>query len=753
MLLSFRWLKEFLRIKEEPSSIADLLTRKGISVENIIDYGEKIAPFRVAEVQEIDDGNIVLSLGKEEYKVEKWPGLKVKDKVGFSKEDKRLFTKDLLGIGNEVIILDPDFPVGARLSELLDDYVLELEITSNRGDLLSVLGIARELSWFLDCEMEEEKEEGIIESEPRTESQIKLTVEDRNDCPSYLGRIISDVEIRPSPFSLQWRLFISGIRPHSNVVDATNYILLKYGQPLHPFDLNRIFGEKIIVRRAKPQEKIKTIDGIERELTPDLLVIADSLRPIAIAGIMGGANTEIVGSTKRVFLECAHFSASVIRKGSLSLRLITEASRRFELGIDEANLKRACDAGAHLIASLSGGKVNKGIIGFQEKIEKRTISFTPEEVKRILGVSLSPATILRALKKAKFAPQGKRKIKVQIPSYRKDIKEEIDLIEELARFYGYENIPADFSLSGKGVGERDRVEKRIQEISLYLAHNGFYEVKTPSFTDESVAHSLGFPDFVKIKNPLRENLSILRPSLLTTILPVISHNFRNNNKNLRLFEIGKVFKIKEKETIGEEYNLALVLSGAPNPLFWQKEKTTYDFFDLKGIFTSLGEFLSVSELETSPANFPFFAPGEGAEIKKGERIGYCGRLKEAVLKRWDIDTPVWFGEISLESLLLPKKRLYRAIPAQFPIVRDFSFLLEKRIPAQAVRNFVQERFRKEIVSCEIFDCFTGPPLAPEEKNLGLRITLFPKERTEEVFAAIISEVEAQFSAKLRSRSE
>lgn len=751
MLLSFCWLKEILEIKEDLSQIAQLLTAKGIAVENILNYGQFLDGFQVAEITEITENHLILSLGKEEYKLERVEGVKVKDKIGFRRQDKKILTGEEINLGNGLIILDQSFPPGEKLNKLLDDYVLELETTTNRGDLLSVFGIARELAIFLDCEVKKEELAAIPEIEPPADSLIKLEMESKDDCPSYIGRIISEVKVAPSPFSLQWRLFVSGIRPHSNVVDATNYTLLKYGQPLHPFDLNRVFGEKIIVRRAKPKEKIKTIDGAERELSPEILVIADSLRPIAIAGIIGGANSEIVAGTKNVFLECAHFQSSVIRKGSLSLRLRTEASRRFELGIDEGNLKTASDFASLLIAHLTGGKIPKGIIGEVEKPKEKSISLSPIKVSQILGVPLENTFILNALQRMGFSPQGKKKIKVTIPSYRKDIKEEIDLIEEMARFYDYKNIPDDFSLSTRTIGKRDVLGKKLVRLSFYLVDNGFSEVKSNTFINEETLHSLGFESYIKVQNPLNKNLSLLRPSLLPTLLEVISHNFRNGNKDLRLFEIGKVYTRKEKDQYQEHYHLALILAGAPQPLFWQKEKTAYDFFDLKGIFASLCQFLSHNEPEFFPATIPFFTLGKGVEIKTIEKIGYLGELKSDILKSWDIDTPVWFGEISLINLLAPKDKFYQPIPNWFPVVRDFSFLFDKKLPAQDVLKFIGDKFAGQITNCEIFDYFSGPPLPPDKKNLGIRITLPPSPKTEMILTEIVSAVTEQFQGRLRQK--
>ncbi len=747
MLLSFRWLKEILEIKEDLPKIAQILTEKGIAVENILNYGQLLDGFQVAEIVEVTENHLTLSLGKEEEKVEKITGVKVKDKIGFRRQNKKILTGEEINFGNGVIILDQEFPLGENLNNLLDDYVLDLETTGNRGDLLSISGIARELAIFLDCGVREEETEIPTEIEPPTTSLIKLEIENSTDCPSYLGRIISDVKVAPSPFSLQWRLFVSGIRPHSNVVDATNYTLLKYGQPLHPFDLNRVFGERIIVRRAKPKEKIKTIDGEERELSPEILVIADSLRPIAIAGIMGGANSEIVAGTKKVFLECAHFHPSVIRKGSLSLRLRTEASRRFELGIDEEKLKAAIDFASSLIAHLSGGKVHKGMIGQVEKIKRKSLSLSSLKVSQVLGVEIDNNSIFNALKRMGFSPQGKRKIKVKIPSYRKDIKEEIDLIEEIARFYGYENIPEKFSLKGSKAGERDITEKGIVQLSLFLINNGFSEVKTTSFTNEETVKFLGINSYLKIQNPLNKNLTLLRPFLLPTFLPVMSHNFRNGRRDLRIFEIGKVYL----ENGEEEYHLALALAGAPTPLFWQKEKIEYDIFDLKGIFTSLLEFLSFSEVEFLPTDLPFFAPGEGMVLRIKEEIGFLGLLNEKILKPYDIDNPIWFGEISLLHFLAPKRKFYQPIPDWLPVVRDFSFLLAKKVPAQEVLKLVREKFGDKIIRCEIFDHFFGPPLPPEEKNLGIRITLPPSEKSEEILKEIVAAITNQFQGKLRQR--
>ncbi len=761
MRVSLRWLKEFLEIKEDPFSFAELLTQKGIGVEGIVNYGERIEGFAVAEVVNEEGDKTILSLGKESYKVEKLAGVKLGDKVGFSPSRKGVLSKANLDFGDGIPILDEIFPVGAPLAQFLDDYVYEVEITSNRGDLMSIFGIAREISAFLDQEVKRVEIKPPIEIEPTAESLVKLEIENPRDCPSYLGSVISGVKIAPSPFSLQWRLFVSGIRPNYNVVDATNYILLQYGQPLHPFDLDRIFGEKVVVRRAKPKERIKTIDNLKRELSPEVLVIADSFRPIAIAGVMGGSNSEIVANTKKVFLECAGFAPSVIRKGSLSLRLRTEASRRFEMGIDESFLKEASLMATSLIAQLSGGKVHQGTVGKVTEVKRKVIALRPERVGSILGVNLDKGFITNALNRMHFPTTEKEKIEVVVPSYRRDIKEEIDLIEELARFYGYEHLPDDFSLKGKKGGERNFLNSQLEEVATYFANLGFYEVKTVVFTNKETLNQLGFFSFVQISNPLNANFSLLRPSLLPTLLPIISENKRRGNKDLRLFEIGKVYTISEKGR-KENYNLAIVLSGSPNPLFWQKGREDYDLFDLKGIFTSLSAFLSLAPFQFCPKPQPFLHLGLAVKIiseKREETIGHLGAINPNILKRWDIDDPVWFGEISLQDLISPRKKFYRAIPPQTSFSRDFAFLLAKKIPAQEVLQLIKEKFADRVTDCELFDYFLGPPLPPDKKNLGIRLTVnlpsrggaVSEKEAEEIFTRIVETVTAQFGAELRQR--
>ncbi len=756
MRVSFRWLKELLEIKEDLSSIAELLTKKGIGVAEIYNYAQLVENFLVAEFTSIDKNKIILSTGQEEFAIEKTEGvsfnLHPKDKVAFRLTDKKILRGEEIGIGDGVIILNEEFPVGARLDELLDDYVLELEVTSNRGDLMSVFGVARELGIFLDREGKKEKLEIIPESEPPATKLVKLEIESEEDCHCYIGKVLSDVKISPSPFSLQWRLFVSGVRPKYNVVDATNYILLQYGQPLHPFDLNRIFGEKIIVRRARVGEKIKTIDGLERDLSPSVLIIADAYRPIAIAGIMGGANSEIIPSTKRVFLECAHFSPSVIRRGSLYLRLMTEASRRFELGIDENQMKKATEAACRLIVKLSGGRVHQGEVGKLVLPKKETLLFRPERTAQILGVELNKSFIRSTLRKMNFGVTGigkkKKLVKVTIPSYRRDIKEEIDLIEELARFYGYDNLPDFFTLKGKSLGEANAVNKKLLEISQFLSALGFYEVKSLSFTNEEVIHSLGYSAVRAITNPLNKNFSLLRPALLPTMLPVISFNKRQGNRNLRLFEIGKVYLPE-----GERYHLAIGLTGDAQPIFWQKKSEAYDFFDIKGIFAALFDFLGLSGVRYQSTTLPFFTLGQQAKIIINQEVGYLGGLAKRLLPQWDIPDDVWYGEVFIEYLISPQAKFYQPISSTPRIKRDFSFLMAKSIPSAAVVELVKMRFRESVKDCEVFDCFSGPPLPPDKKNLGIRITLRATEEPEKVLESIVGEIIKQFKANLRGPGE
>lgn len=732
MRVSVNWLKELVATEKTPWELADLFVNHGLGVESVLRIGERLENTSVAEVTELGLNKIIISLAKDNFSiVDSGYGLKIGDKVIFDSQTKQLLTKNDLGLdGPQPVVLPKEAVKGERTLLYLDDYVLDFEIAPNRGDLMGVIGIARELACYEEKELRLPKIKPTQDDLPMEEN-FRLEVVDKSDCPDYIARIIKDVKVAQSPFWLQWRIYASGLRPVNNVVDVANYILFKYGQPLHTFDYDKLVGKKIIVRRATAKEKIKTIDNVERSLTESVLVIADAIRTVAIAGIMGGIDTEISLATKNVLLECARFDPVVIRKGSQFLRLVTEASKRFEMVIDPANLELASWEASVLIANLAQGKISPGKSEFRTPVILNTTKIYPTRANELLGIKLKKQKIKRILINLGFKLEEKNTYwQVQIPSFRSDVQRDADLIEEIARIYGYHNIPSQFRLKGVEPGRKNPISQRLNRVKAVLTSQGFNEVYTVSFTDEATAQLFYSGNVVKIPNPLNERFSILRPRLLATILEVVNLNLRKGNKDLRLFEIGKIFTANQgwQETI----NLAGVITGNKEPINWLAKPKPVDYFDLKSVLEALFEEFRLQNIQFIHQPQNFLRPTDATIIKIDEtEIGFIGTLSKSVNDRYELNQEVYVFEINLERIwqFSPQSKYFRPLPRYPGVLRDFAFVVDKTISAATVEKKIRQLGGELLAKVEIFDCFSGGQLAPGQKNLGVRLLLQAYDRT------------------------
>lgn len=584
MRVPVNWLKELVDTKKTPQELADLFVSRGLGIENILRVGEKLENTLVAEITELNNGKISVSTSKDTYSVSSSGyGQKVGDKVIFNPANKQILNKTDLGIetSNEIVILPVASITGESATLYLDDYVLDFEIAPNRGDLMGVIGIARELACYEEEKLRLPKIK-LTESAIAAADKVSLEVVDKTGCPDYIARLILEPKIAASPFWLQWRLFACGLRPVSNVVDISNYILLKYGQPLHTFDYNKLAGNKIIVRRAQKGEKIRTIDGEERNLNDSVLMIADANRNVALAGIMGGIDSEISIATRNVLLECARFNPVVIRKGAQSLKLATEASRRFEMGIDSDNLENASQEAAAMIADLTQGKICRGKVEFGIPAMENIAKLEPARVGKLLGIKITKAKAKKILLSLGFKIRETDSLwQVAIPSFRPDVQRDADLIEEIGRVYGYKDIPSRFELKGIEPGRRNPISRNLERIRDILTGSGFDEVYSVSFNDEPTARIFYPGTLIKIPNPLNERFSVLRPMILSTILEIVNLNLRKGNKDLRLFEIGKTYFADQ--TPKESTCLSAIMTGEKFPINWATKPESVNYFDLKAV--------------------------------------------------------------------------------------------------------------------------------------------------------------------------
>lgn len=766
MRVPIKWLSEFVPINQSPQELAELFTIKGIEVNNILRVGEKLKNYIVAEVKLATSNKATVTDGKNIFEVSAPAfNLKENDKVAYNPKETKLLTPAIAEISQnyQPVVLENNWETGSELLNYLDDYVLDLEILPNRGDLMSIIGIARELASYQGLSIKIRNNDLKVKSPDKypIDDYLKLQV-DKLGCFDYIARLIFDVKIMPSPFWLQWRLMAVGLRPINNIVDATNYIMIKYGTPLHAFDYEKIVGKIINVRFAKKGEKIKALDGNSYDLNESVLLIADKESPIALAGIMGGIETEISDTTNKVLLECARFNPKVIRRGSKSINLSTEASQRFEMGIDSEILDTASLDASNLIATLGYGSVLGDKIEIRTVDKPKTISISLKKINALLGVTLTKRQIKKILTNLNcIINEQNNKIIVKIPSYRLDLVRDVDLIEEIARIYGYDQLPSSFVLKGTEPGANDQLSNQISIIKDFFIGSNFIENYTVSFCDGKYAKLFTDIDkVIKIPLPLNERYAYLRPMILVTLLESVKTNFARGNRDLKLFEVGKVFT--QNKELSEKWHISAVISGQKMPTFWQKElNIDVDYFDIKGIVESFFDFLKIKDISFVEAKHKFLDKNQALMIKCADiDVGWLGEISQSVLDQYDIVNKVYGLELDIEKIIkfMPSYRYFQFLP-KFPLVtRDFAFIVDDKISVEKIKQSIVNLTGALLESIEVFDYFDGPPLPAGKHNLGIRIALRSQERTltqneiNKIFDRILESLKEKWNITLRGES-
>lgn len=640
------------------------------------------------------------------------------------------------------------------------DWVLVTYVSPNRGDWLSVRGVARELAASLQMSLREPPIR-LDETEPPTADGVAVRIEDPDLCPRYVARLVRNVRVKPSPAWMVRRLEACGVRSINNVVDVTNYVLLELGQPLHAFDFDKLEGGQIIVRRARPGETITTLDGKERELFPEALVIADRARPVALAGVMGGQLTEVTADTAHVLLESAHFNPVNNRRTSRRLGLQTESSYRFSRTVDPMGCGVAADRAAALLADLAEGEVASGQLDvFAKPHEAARIFLRVDRVNALLGTELGSDEIVSYLKRLGFEVSGEGPLGVVVPSFRPDVQREADLIEEVARLHGYDAVPTSLPrvhVAPGTIGPRQRLANAAREL---LVQFGLTEVITYSLTSPEMPELLGLAEddprrqFVAVANPMSLEASVLRSQLSASVLGVVVRNLRRRNRDVAIFEVGKTYHpLAADRSRGEPASppderlaTAIALTGSLYGSRWNvpEENRAADFFVLKAIVTELLEILVGASYEFRAGGCDLFSPECRAEIMgDGLVLGACGRVQPKILERMEApaDSPVFLAEIALEPLVGRERpfQLYRPI-SRFPEnVRDLAFVVDQSVPYEQVRRAVMEAGGPLLDQVVVFDVFSRPPLPPGKKNVAFTLSFRSPERTitdEEVDAHI-----------------
>ncbi|HPN38661.1 MAG TPA: phenylalanine--tRNA ligase subunit beta [Melioribacteraceae bacterium] len=801
MKVSLNWLNDYIDIKNIPATeIAEKLSKCGLEVEELVDNNAKYNNIVVGYVKECakhpnaDKLSVcIVTNGKEDFTVVCGaPNVAAGQKVAFAKigaiipngnfEIKKakirgqesfgmICAEDELGLSDDhsgIMVLSEDSVLDMPIAEALGigDVEIEISITPNRSDALSHFGVARDLASLYNLEFKKPKFE-IPECGKKTSDVAHVIIQDEDLCPRYVAKVVEGITIKESPDWLKRRLKAVGLRPINNVVDVTNYILYEIGQPLHAFDLKMLEEKTIIVRRAGNINKIVTLDSKERNLLPNDLLICDKGKPVAVAGVMGGENSEVTLTTTDVLIESAYFNPSSIRKTSKKLGLSSDSSYRFERGCDPNITRYAAERAAYLIQQVAGGTILDGVIDvYPNKIEPKSTFLRYERLNKVLGFNIEKERADSILTKLGFniLEKSDDKITVEIPTFRPDVEREIDLIEEVGRIYGYDNIPTIEKIS---VILDEKIDQSAynDELRTLMCGAGFYEIVTNSLLNETTANKFG--KAIKMFNPLSAEMSHLRPTLLPGGLMTVSNNLKVRQKNLKLFEIGHVFErlhdgeLKEFSDFTEYDKLNLLITGKSLDSVWYSKDKNYDIFDLKGyvkqIFSKISLDIFKNDLYyfTNEINWEY---GFKIEVN-GKVLGIGGKVKKEILHMFEIDQELFSFELNLDFIknINKKGRNFKELNKFPSVFRDFAFVLEKNIEYIAIIETIFKGSSKLLRDVKLFDIFESDTLGENKRSLAFQLEYYNEERTlteEEVekdFWKTIEFVKKEFNAELRGK--
>jgi phenylalanyl-tRNA synthetase beta chain len=663
--------------------------------------------------------------------------------------------KDYVNVPASLAKMRQDLTMAGLVVEALtgepDAPVFEFEITSNRPDCLCYVGIAREISaLYRKRRKPVDTTTGLHLETERIPFDVEIR--DADLCPRYMGLVLDGIRVAPSPPWMQRRLELSGMRSVNNIVDITNYVLLELGHPLHAFDFDRLRGGRIVVARAEAGQKMTTLDGIERTLDAEMLLINDGAGPVAIAGIMGGQNSEIGEETTRVLLECAYFQPASVRRASKRLGLSTEASYRFERGADWEGTLAAISRTAYLIQELAGGRIAGSLRdAYPAPIPPVEIELSRSRAESLLGVRLKPSFIEATLKRLEFQPvrTGSGRWNVKCPTYRADMELEADLVEEIARFYGYENIPTTVP-AGTNVGEAAPGSAYEREMRRILLGFGYSENINLSFASEFDHRT--FPvtagTTLQIRNPLTEDTQYMRSALAPGLLRAARHNFNHDQPLVRVYEIGKVFHVDGMGGVVERNALGILGTGTLAPPSWLGPSSEFGIFQMKGTVTALLERMRCAAAEVVPVgDVPWLEEATAAALMVGgQRLGVLGRLHPRLEEELKLKQPVVVAEIELDGLYphLFAPVCFEPLPRYPSVERDISFVVTQEVRYSELRQGILALGIRELQALDLIDVYEGGKIAGDHVSLTLRLTFQDREAT-----LTIDRVQA-FSDNIRS---
>ncbi|MCX5873567.1 MAG: phenylalanine--tRNA ligase subunit beta [Deltaproteobacteria bacterium] len=804
MLISLNWLKEFVDVDLEPEEVAHRLTMGGIEVEAITRVGFDLKPCLTARIEKVSPHPnsdklklAMISLGNRnetvvcgapnttegQVTVYAPPGAALPSGVTVGhraikgiESPGMLCSEKELGLGEDasgILVFEGEIRAGLPLSVAfpdIEDVILEISVTPNRGDCLSIIGVAREIA-ALTQETFGMPEFRLRECSRDINDELSVEVPDFDLCPRYVAKMLDDVVVKRSPFPFRLRLYRGGVRPISNVVDATNYVLMECGQPLHAFDYLSLGGRKIVVRRCDANEVFQTLDGVERRLPEHSLMIRDGKKSVALAGIMGGLNSEIKDSTTKVVIESACFERFGVRRTAKTLGMSTEASFRFERGVDPDGCVWAANRVAHLIQELSGSKILSGIIDVYPKpIDRDLVRVRAAKARNTLGLDISSEKMKSYLTRlgidVRDADDSPEDFECVSPSWRWDLEREIDYIEEIARIHGFQNIPATMPVCESEPDNTKREYNMTNKVRNLMNASGFTEIITMSF----VSGDAGKP-FLKdpesevdlaLLNPLSEDFAVMRRSLLPGVVGALKRNLNFKNENIRLYEIGRTFvPVLGSETPLEHLKLTGAACGSRYPDVWHfnrgeidifgkvEVRPEVDFFDVKGALENMLGGLGIEGVEFLSSTESFMHPGKSADLLvNGEKIGFVGELSPDKTREIGLSKKVQIFDVFLEPLFVQtrKDRVFKPLPRYPYIERDLSIIVEANCSEDKIKLLISRLGHDIITSVILFDLYRGESIPEGHQSMAFRIRYQSEDRT--LTDAEVEEVHSQVAATL-----
>ena len=816
MLASLEWLKQYVDINISVAELCDKITRVGLEVDTVTQLGKGLEGVITGKVMEIhrhpDSDHLwvcMLDYGQggepvqiltgaqnvHQYDIvpvavvgsvlppsERNPqGLKLKKaKMRGLDSFGMLCSADELGIEsklllpeqrNGIFILPENTPIGVDIKTVLglDDTVIDIDLTSNRADCFSIIGLAREISAITGCPLKMPVMDVKEAAAGKASDYVNVKIDAPELCSRFATRVLKDIKIMPSPEWMQRRLRACGVRPISNVVDVTNYVMLELGQPMHAYDADKVAGHTLIVRRAQEGEKLVTLDGKERELTSAMITIGDAEKAAGLGGVMGGLLTEVTDETKNVILEAASFHGPSIRRTSRALGLRSEASGRFERGVDTIRDHDALNRAAHLLEEMGACETFSGIVeAYPEELKPAVITTTAAKINGRIGVNIAEDEMVAILTKLGFGVEAKDgELLITAPTWRRDIDCDADISEEIARMHGYDFIEShqpELTITQGSQSVLDDVKDDVQD---YMVGAGLSEMMTYSFIKANAYDKMLLAaddarrNCIELLNPITDAFSVMRTTMVPSALQTASFNLRNHNSSVALFEIGRIFLPKAlplTEDPAERQLLTAVLSGSRKALNWCDDKGNVDFYDMKGIVEGLLEAMQVSDYTMTRSQQPYLHPGKSCDIVvNGEVIGSFGEVHPVVQENFELDQVTYVLEMAVEPLVASATAVpqYKHLPKFPSMSRDIAVVVPAEVTNAELEQVIRAHAGELLQGVRVFDIYTGKQVAAGCKSMAFNLTYQAADRTltdAEVDASmkkVIAEVAEAYKAKLR----